>query len=45
MKNSIVFSAFLSLAVAFGATAQEVKPEEKKQVQGHYNENKLEFEN
>ncbi len=41
MKNSIVFSAFLSLAVAFGATAQEVKPEEKKQVQGHYNENKF----
>ena len=41
MKNSIIFSAFLSLAVAFGATAQEVKPEEKKQVQGHYNENKF----
>jgi hypothetical protein len=41
MKNSIVFSAFLSIVVAFGASAQEVKPEDKKPVQGHYNENKF----
>jgi hypothetical protein len=41
MKNSIVFSAFLSIMVAFGAAAQEVKPEDKKPAQGHYNENKF----
>ena len=30
MKKSIVLSAFLTLAVTFGALAQEVKTEEKK---------------
>ena len=29
MKKSIVLSAFLTLAVTFGALAQEVKTEEK----------------
>ncbi len=39
MKKTIVFNVFLSLSVAFGAIAQEVKKDEKKQ--GHYNENKF----
>ena len=41
MKKSIVLSAFLTLAVTFGAIAQDVKPEEKKREPGHYNENKF----
>ena len=41
MKKSIVFSAFLTLTIAFGAMAQDVKPEEKKREPGHYNENKF----
>ena len=41
MKKSIVFGAFLSLFVTFGAIAQEVKSEEKKTEKGHYNENKF----
>ena len=41
MKKSIVLSAFLTLAVTFGALAQEVKTEEKKRELGHYNENKF----
>lgn len=41
MKKSIVLSAFLTLAVTFGAIAQDIKPEEKKREPGHYNENKF----
>ncbi|MFN7043843.1 MAG: M1 family metallopeptidase [Flavobacterium sp.] len=41
MKKSIVLSAFLTLAITFGAIAQEVKLEEKKRDPGHYNENKF----
>ena len=41
MKKSIVFSAFLTLIISFGAFAQEVKTEEKKRELGHYNENKF----
>jgi hypothetical protein len=41
MKKSIVLSAFLTLSLAFGAFAQEVKSEDKKREPGHYNENKF----
>ena len=41
MKKSILLSAFLTLAVHFVSIAQEVKPEEKKREQGHYDENKF----
>jgi hypothetical protein len=41
MKKLILLSAFLILAVHFGSFAQEVKSEDKKPVQGHYNENKF----
>ncbi|MBP6001455.1 MAG: M1 family metallopeptidase [Flavobacterium sp.] len=41
MRKSILLSAFLSLTVALGAFAQEVKTEEKKRESGHYDENKF----
>ncbi len=41
MKKSILLSAFLTIAVAIGAVAQEVKTEEKKRESGHYDENKF----
>jgi len=41
MKKSIVLSAFLTLSLAFGVFAQEVKSEDKKREPGHYNENKF----
>jgi hypothetical protein len=41
MKKSILFSSLLVIAVSFTAIAQEVKTEEKKREQGHYNENKF----
>lgn len=41
MKKSILLSVFLTLAVHFVSIAQEVKPEEKKREQGHYDENKF----
>ena len=41
MKKSILFSSLLAIAVSFTAIAQEVKTEEKKREQGHYNENKF----
>ena len=41
MRKSILLSAFLTLTVALGAIAQEVKTEEKKRESGHYDENKF----
>lgn len=41
MRKSILLSALLSLTVALGAFAQEVKSEEKKRESGHYDENKF----
>src|SRR5574343_414373 len=41
MRKSILLSVFLSITVAFGSFAQEVKPEEKKRESGHYDENKF----
>jgi hypothetical protein len=41
MKKSILFSSILAIAVSFTSIAQEVKTEEKKREQGHYNENKF----
>ena len=41
MKKSILFSSFLAIAVSFTSIAQELKTEEKKREQGHYNENKF----
>mgnify|MGYP000483213378 CR=1 FL=1 len=41
MKKSILFSSLLAIAVSFTSVAQEVKTEEKKREQGHYNENKF----
>jgi hypothetical protein len=41
MKKSILLSALLTLTVALGTMAQEVKTEEKKRELGHYDENKF----
>lgn len=41
MRKSILLSVFLSITVAFGSFAQEVKTEEKKRESGHYDENKF----
>jgi len=41
MKKSILLSALLTLTVALGAMAQDVKSEEKKRELGHYDENKF----
>jgi hypothetical protein len=41
MKKSILFSSLLAIAISFTSVAQEVKTEEKKREQGHYNENKF----
>ena len=41
MRKSILFSSFLAIVVSFTSIAQEIKTEEKKREQGHYNENKF----